>query len=237
MPALIFLGEMLVLLYLSRALNKTLFFLFYRFTHSEQMSLGMTTVLLFPGTIVHELSHLFVAEILGVRTGKLSLIPEYVEEHRVQAGSVQVAHSDPFRRTIIGMAPLFVGIITVTLLSSYLAQLFPQALLAAESADRLKNPIIYMFAISGYLLYAISNNMFPSQEDMKGVPAVLILLAMVIAGAYFVGVRFTLSGNALQIVGSIFSSLTTNLVIVIILNLILLLVFRMMLWMSRKSRR
>lgn len=178
---------------------------------------------------------MFVAEVLGVRTGKLTLIPEYIEDQRIQAGSVEVQQTDPFRRSIIGVAPLFVGIITITLLSSYLAHLFPQALAAAQSDDRLLNPVIYIFTICGYLLYAISNNMFPSGTDLRGVPAVLIFLVLVTFAAYAAGVRFTLSGNALTVVTKVFSSLTANLLVVIVLNVILLAVFRFMLWMVKRK--
>ena len=226
----IFFLELVVLLFLARSLNITLYRLFYRLSHSEHIAIMGTTLLLFPGTVVHELAHLFTAEILGVHTGKLTLVPEYVEENRIQAGSVEVQKSDPFRRSIIGVAPLLVGIITITLISSYLTEVFPQVVAAVQTATRFQHSIIYLFLAVGYLLYAISNNMFPSKEDLHGVPPVLFVLAMIIGAAYALGARIVLTGKILEIYTSILYSLTTNLAVVIVLNLILLLLFQLILW-------
>jgi hypothetical protein len=234
MLLLIFACEMILMFFLSHWLNKTIFLLFYRLSRSQHVAYSITALLLFPGTIVHELSHLFVAEILGVRTGKLTLIPEYIEDKRIQAGSVEVSATDPFRRTIIGLAPLIIGVITITLLSSYVSQLFPHALDTAQSADRLQHPIIYTFTLCIYLLFAVSNNMFPSKADMHGVFAVLLFLILVIGAAYTAGARFIIGGTALAFVVSILSSLTTNLAVVIILNVILLVFFRIMLMMTKR---
>lgn len=225
--------QLIVMYFLSRWLNGSLFQLFARLTRSHHLSVTFTTLLLFPGTVVHELSHLFIAEILGVRTGRLNLFPKVHDEHVIEAGSVEVAKTDPLRRSLIGIAPLIIGIITITLLSSYIGQLYPGVLAFVHQPDILRQPLLYGFTFLGYLLFAISNNMFPSSVDMKGVPAVLIVVLLILSSAYAVGLRFALSGQALDIYTQIMTALVTNLTVVMVLNVVLLIGLRILLYIRK----
>jgi hypothetical protein len=45
-----------------------------------------------------------------VHTGGLTLVPEGIEKTNVRTGSVMIAQTDPLRRAIIGVAPVFVGL-------------------------------------------------------------------------------------------------------------------------------
>lgn len=234
MPLWIVFFVQLILLYvLSRWLNGSLFNLMLKLTRSHRVAVMSTMLLLFPGTVVHELAHLFVAEILRVRTGKISLFPKIRSDSYVEAGSVEVERSDPLRRTLIGIAPLVVGIITITITSAYLTSLLPQIMTLVQQADVLKQPMLYLFMGLGYLLFAVSNNMFPSSVDMKGVPAVGVVLLLFVVTAYFVGVRFTLSGQALDMYVQILFSLVTNLTVVIVLNIVLLIILRLVLFLIK----
>lgn len=231
---IIFFIQLLVLYVLSRWLNGSLFSLFYRLTRSHRVAVSATTLILFPGTVAHELSHLFVAEILRVRTGRLTLFPKIRDDSYVEAGSVEVEKSDPIRRTLIGIAPLVVGIITITITSANLTSLFPQIRSLMQQTEIVKEPLFYVFIGLGYLLFAVSNNMFPSSVDMKGVPAVGIVVILFIATAYLVGVRFTLAGQALDTYVQILYSLVSNLTVVIVLNIVLLIIMRLLLFLLKR---
>lgn len=231
----ILIGQLALLFFLSRWLNGSLFALFYRLFHSKQIAITLTTLILFPGTVIHELSHLFIAEILQVRTGKLSLFPVVHEDSYIEAGSVEVARTDPLRRTIIGIAPLFIGVIVVTLLSQHLARMYPEIIKNIPTLTHSTiQPFTLLFFFLGYILFAVTNNMFPSKEDMKGVPAVFIVLGMLLATAYFVGVRFTLSGQALIIIENILTAVTGNLLFIMILNLVILAMLQSFLFLTKK---
>ena len=78
MLALLLAGELVILYFLSRWLSERMFMFFLLLTRSRPAAISFLLVLEFPGTAIHELSHLFTAEILGVRTGKLSLEPESI---------------------------------------------------------------------------------------------------------------------------------------------------------------
>lgn len=225
------------LFFLSRSLNASLFEMFYRFTFSQKTSVTLLTLLFFPGTIVHELSHLFTAEVLGVRTGKISLVPEIIDDEHIQAGSVQVSRTDPFRRSIIGVAPLLVGVFAVTLLSSVITTHFNDIVIIFGQPEPWKNGSVYLFILLGYLLFTIVNNMFPSKEDMHGVPAVLMVIAIALGATYAVGVRFTLSGRALYIAMDILSAVTSNLMIIIGVNIALLLIVQSFIFLLKRINR
>jgi hypothetical protein len=49
------------------------------------------SLLFFPGVFLHELSHYMVARIVGVRTGKFSLLPQNQGNGRLQLGYVETA--------------------------------------------------------------------------------------------------------------------------------------------------
>ncbi len=241
--SLLFFGELIALYLLSRRLNQAIFSMVYRGTHSEHISILITTLIMFPGTVVHELSHLFTAEILGVKTGKLTLVPERISDNHIQAGSVMVAKTDPFRRTLIGLAPVFIGIICITLLSIQITRSYPfvQCFLSQIGCSNISVPpsprlSVALFFLFGYLLFTISNNMFSSEEDLQGVTPVLILLAILIGTTYAIGFRVQLTGAMIQILESLLRTLTTNLGIVLGINLVLLLIFQILLYLISPRR-
>lgn len=142
---------------------------------------------------------------LGVHTGKLTLVPEGLETEEVKAGSVMISQSDPFRRYIIGLAPIFAGMIAISALSYFLFQQFGNS--AALT-------ILYF-----YLLLAISNSMFSSKEDLKGFIPFAIAFGAMAAAAYFAGLRIGLTGTLLEFVTRLFDALTKSLGIVLAINL------------------
>lgn len=200
MAILFLIAEITALFFLSKRLTETIFLFVVKLTRSRPIAITVTTLLLFPGTVIHELSHLFTAEILGVRTGKLTLAPEAIRSNEVQAGSVTIAKTGPFRRVLIGMAPLFTGLVTLTAISYYV----PLSLL------------------SFYLLFSISNSLFPSKLDMQDAPGPIIATLLLFAATYATGIRLTLSGQLLDpVVQSLALVLAVNAVLLLIIQLLI----------------
>lgn len=166
-------------------------------------------LLQFPGTVIHELAHLFTAEILGVRTGKLRLEPESIREDDINAGSVMIAQTDPLRRYLIGLAPLFWGVSALAILAYFLS----------TSGDMGKWGYVGM----AYLIFAVSNTMFPSPADTKGITPFLLTIVVFCAAGYVLGIRFQLSGVALETAMRITDTLTKSLGLVVGMNIVLLL--------------
>lgn len=233
--------ECVLLALLSHLATTNLFALVYRVSHHKNFSLSLLTILLFPGTIIHELSHLFTAEILGVRTGKLSLTPEGIEGiggiegqwgregqegKEIRTGSVAIAKTDPIRRTIIGLAPVFVGLLALMAVSYFL----PINWTDWNNWTNSKNLLLL------YLLFAVSNSMFSSREDMKGVIPVFLTLGLFAGAAYVAGFRFSLTGQAEVFVVRVLESLTKSLGLVLAVNGVILLTVKVLLGVIGKIR-
>ncbi len=214
--------EFVGLFFLSRRITQSLFTLFLLISN-RPVAISLTTVILFPGTVIHELSHLFSAEILGVRTGKLTLIPESIDDDHIHAGTVEIQRTDPIRRYIIGLAPVWVGLIILSVLSYFLPQQFFAVQQALREGNILQTPAMYILLGLLYLFFAVSNTMFSSKEDLHGIGPFLVVLLLVGVAAYASGIRIHLTGSVGTATLSIFEVLTRALGVVIIFNLILLL--------------
>lgn len=206
LAASLLVGELLLLALLSGRLTLSLYLLLLRLFRSKTLAITILVILLFPGTVVHELAHLFVAEILRVRTGKLTLVPESLEETEIKTGSVAIARTDPLRRTLIGLAPVYVGI----------------AVLASLSYFFRINTITIITIITFYIMFAVSNSMFSSKEDMKGVIPFGITVALFAAAGYFAGFRVGLTGELLTKIILGLATLVRSLGVVLAVNLVVL---------------
>lgn len=220
--------ELLILYLISRRLTQGLFEIALRLTRSPQTSIGFVTLLLFPGTIIHELSHLFTAEVLGVRTGQISLVPEIPSKleqgksHDIRTGGVQIAKTGPLRRYVIGIAPIIVGIIVLSAISYLVLPYFDELKTAIYnlSLPPLSTSLILFVTI--YLLFSISNSMFSSPTDLEGFWAVTIVFGLIFGALYWMGLRFELTGAVLEITDRILTSLSQSLGVVLIINMLFL---------------
>lgn len=174
----LFLAELGLLLYLSRVLIKNLARLFYKLFHSHGGVVNCLAILFLPGTIIHELSHLLVAGVMLVPVGELNALPQ-IQENGVQLGSVQIGQTDPFRRALIGVAPVLVG------LSIILGVIFFNKDYLLDLSQ------IWRILLTLYILFEVSNTMFSSKRDMEGVisfgVAILIVAALVLGALLLSG--------------------------------------------------
>jgi len=220
--------ELIILGFLSSRLTQLSFTVLMRLTHSRSISITILTIILFPGTVIHELSHLFTAEILGVHTGKLTLAPESIEAGEIQSGSVQVAVTDPFRRSLIGIAPTITGMITLSILSWYLSTQMYQV-------SGIKYQVLIVSII--YLIFSISNTMFTSKEDLKGVLPVALTLAIFAITFYISGIRIILPAQFATTIVTIIQTLAYYLAIAVAINLMGILVNTLLLLIFQKHHR
>lgn len=213
--------ELVILWLITRRLTQNLYIGLFLLTKSRPIAIGVISFFFFIGTIIHELSHLFVAEILGVHTSGLTLTPEGLEESNVRTGSVMISQTDPIRRAVIGIAPLFVGITTLTLLSTVLPNIYTQTVVDFQNGIAFSQGNVYLLGLILYAFFAVSNTMFSSPEDMEGFPAVAITLALIGAAAYFSGVSVGLPETWIMKVQNILTNLTTSVGYIVGFNLLL----------------
>ncbi len=171
------------LLYLQRSLQREIQSIFLLITRHPEISMALFSLLFFPGVLLHELSHYLVARLLGVRTGRFSIIPKKMANGRMQLGYVETATTDFFRDAIIGAAPLILGILIIALIGVYRLELSPlwdsivsgQASLVRAALNTVINqPDFWLWF---YLIFTISSTMMPSSSDRRAwLPLILVFI-------------------------------------------------------------
>jgi hypothetical protein len=184
---------LVLLLFLQRTLHREIQAIFLIVTRNPGFTMGAFSLIFLPGVFLHELSHLVMAKVLGVRTGNFSLLPEVLPDGKLMLGYVEAAHTDIFRDSLVGMAPLISGMIFVAY-----AAVAPLHLVIMW--DTFRNgqwtlfwlglqtlPTLPDFWIWFYLTFAVSSTMMPSESDRHawlplGLVAVTLFGLVLLAG-------------------------------------------------------
>ena len=183
-----FLASLTILAFLSRwitGLVQSLGLLLFNDVRAASL---LTFVVIFPGILIHELSHWGMAWLLGMRPRHLSLWPK-MRGRSVEMGSVHMSSGGPLRDSLTGLAPLLVGSL-ILLLISY--QVFEAAALQqAWEGGGFGAAWDVFWATFGfanawlwaYLVFAVSNAMIPSPSDRQ--PLLSLLLYAIAMGLFF----------------------------------------------------
>ncbi len=148
--------------------------LVYELSGTSLLLFGNTTpgivlysLLVLPGTIIHELSHWIVAEVLGVRTGQISIFPDLETGASTRRlGSVATAKSDPFRAFLIGIAPFISGLAILAVLGTLLSDGWG----------------VFAWWINALIIYGImviGNGMMISESDRRTWPFIIVFLIII----------------------------------------------------------
>jgi hypothetical protein len=182
-----------LLLWSQRRLHYELQSVFLLVTRQPTVALVLFSLLFFPGVLLHESSHFLAARLLGVRTGRFSLVPQVMPGGRLRLGYVEAAPAGTLRDALIGVAPLLSGaglVAWVSLSRLELGGLGARLVggdIHATLAGIAALPSRTDFWIWFYLVFALSTTMFPSASDRRGwLPASLAIVGL-IAGALLVG--------------------------------------------------
>jgi len=191
-------GTLLPLLWAQRWITRHLQVLGMRWFYDPDIALLLYYVVVMPGVVIHELSHWLMARLLGVRVGRLQLMPQRGKtsgprRSKIVLGSVGVARTDPVRTTLIGMAPLLGGVTVILLIgnsvlgvSELATRLSGQgaAGLPAALGELLRVPDFWLWL---YLIFAVSNAMLPSATDVAIMRPVLVFLGLAAAILFIAG--------------------------------------------------
>lgn len=167
--------QLILLSLLASATFKGLGRLFFRILRSKKITVFTIGIIFIFGTLVHELSHLLMAKLLFVPTGKLTLWPE-IEEDGVKMGSLQIAKVDQVRRTIVGIAPILFGTMLI------LGGLYFTNLRGLTSR-------VEILLLLGFLTFTIGNTMFSSKKDLEGAWLLLLVIVAIVVALLLLGVR------------------------------------------------
>lgn len=128
------------------------------------------SILFLPGTIIHELSHWIVAEVLQVRTGAITIFPDLdtdSTENTQRLGSVATERTDPFRAFFIGLAPFVSGLAILVVLGRLLSLGWGVY-------------IWWQLALIIYGIVVVGNSMMISESDRRTWPFIIIFLLIMI---------------------------------------------------------
>jgi hypothetical protein len=147
---------------------------------------------LFPGVVLHELSHAAAALLLGARIGRISLRPKLTGD-RIRLGVVPVQKTGPVRASLIGLAPLLAGSAVILLIGYAVFGVESMgAALANLDWGQITTGLKRMLAAPDawvwfYVIFAVSNTMLPSRSDRQSWTPVVLFLALTAVLAWVFG--------------------------------------------------
>lgn len=172
MQTLIFAATLTVFMALSRWINRQVQVIGLRVTGSSTVAVMLYYLLMFPGILLHELSHYLTAQLLGLKVGKFSMGPRK-RRNAIELGSVTVSSGGTVRDSLVGLAPFLFGtavllwvsyrVFDVGVLGDRLAQEGWQGMLGSLDGIWL----VPDFWVWAYVIFVVSNAMTPSPADRQ----------------------------------------------------------------------
>ncbi len=225
-----FLVTLVPLVFLQRLLHREIQAVLLILTRDAKITVGLFSILFFPGVFVHELSHFLMAKILRVRTGKFSLIPKTLPNGRLQMGYVETERTDVFRDSLVGAAPLIVGSLLVAKIGIdrmglvSLWNIYYQYgnfyLLRMGFETLLGLPDFYVWF---YLVFAVSSTMMPSESDRHAWYQLGAWVAVLLGLALFAGAGGWMLANLAPLLNDFLSVVATLFGLSVVLQVVLLL--------------
>ena len=181
-------------LLVQRWLHREIQALLLLITRRPGLSMGLFSLFFFPGVLLHESSHYLAARLLGVKTGRFSLLPKLTDEGKLRLGYVETEQAGAVTDAFIGTAPLLVGGAVIAFLGSVCLGMVPLAIFMRQGdwtsffQGLLAVPRQNDFWLWFYLAFTISSTMLPSASDRHawlpvGIGFSVVLALLVIAGA------------------------------------------------------
>lgn len=225
---LILITFLLSLFFLARLLSKTLYLFFFLLTNNQNTSIHLLAYFLLAGTLVHEISHLFMAGVLGVSTGELSIIPE-IEDQEVKVGTLKIAKVDPFRRTLVGLAPTLIGTTLIVFINNFFLNL--QNLTLSSVFNLFSSPLNLVFC---YLLLVISLSMFSSRKDLEAIFIPLFVFFCFGLVYYLSGLKLIFPEKFINSLNLFLQNLNLVFLFTLFLELFFLFLLRLLLLLSQR---
>ncbi len=184
-------------------------------------------LLMFPGILLHELSHFVTARVLGIKVTAFSLGPRRRKNsNAVELGSVSVYSGGPIRDSLVGVAPFVAGT-AVLLLVSYMV--FDVGALGriwdAQGWNGFFRTVRTLpqtpdFWLWLYLIFAVSNAMMPSAADRQPWLLAGVYVGGVILVAWVVGLFGSLSDTVWNNVLGALQVLTLAFLFTVLVNVV-----------------
>jgi hypothetical protein len=203
----VFVGTFFLLMVLSRGVHRAMHTVALLLTNNYQTAALLYALPLLPGVALHEVSHALMAILLRVRVRRFTLVPKRAKG-AITLGSVEITRTDHVRMSLIGLAPMMMGMSALTIIGWNVFSLGKLTeIIATGDFRQISNQMYYATQVGDaffwfYLMFSIANAMMPSASDTVSLPPVLLFLTA-LAGAVIV----TLGIDWLRFVGP--SAITT----------------------------
>ncbi len=180
---LIFCALFLLLFIFSRKSIQSVFLVLRSIVRSNFIASLLISIIFFPGTVIHELSHFIMAVLLQLPVHKLSVFPE-LKGNSLRLGYVLYEKKDKVRSVIVGVAPLLTGIGLLWFL---------------YTLDFFRTDFWYIQAIKGYIMFVLSSTMFSSRQDLVDVGYLVpfIVIAGLMIYLFDINVLFFLNNESI----------------------------------------
>lgn len=210
----IFTLNLIPLVYLQRFLHREAQVIFFLLTRSEPLTIALFSLLFFPGVFLHEISHFLAAKLLGVRTGRFTVIPQAVDDGRLVLGSVEIEQTDILRDSLIGLAPIVAGTLFITyaavaqLRLDTLWYVFRNGQMDLFLMGLALLPNVPDFYLWLYLTFAVSSTMLPSASDRHAWLPLALWIGALFAVAVVAGAGSWMLENLAPTLDSFFRSVS-----------------------------
>lgn len=182
---LILMLELIILFFTSKVIFQALYVLSYKVFRNQHSATIPLFLLFFPGVIIHEISHLLIAEILFVKSYHMEIWPKVIHG-RVQMGSIQIQNTDLIRRVLIGVAPIIVGVAFLSsILLIFVTNIGVQNIFSSSFN-------IFIASVVIWSVFVVTNTMFSSKRDVEGVIELFVVIL-------FLGLVLTIFATILKI--------------------------------------
>jgi hypothetical protein len=157
---------------LSRWISREVQILGMHLSGSSNVAVMGYYLLMFPGILLHELSHYGMARLLGLKVGKFTLGPRRRKDH-IELGSVTISSGGPLLDSIVGLAPFLTGTLVLLLVSylvfdvAALGQAWSTAGWSGIVAQWERIRLVPDMGIWAYVIFVVSNAMMPSAADRQ----------------------------------------------------------------------
>ncbi len=162
-------GQLGLIFLFSRMTLREMYYFLRSRVRNDKFIFSLISVFFLPGTVIHEMSHFFMATVLFLRVHGLSIFPTFEKDH-IKLGSVLYEKKDVVRGILVGIAPIVVGLLVFFLVDA--AKIFP-------SAHFLVNVVM------GYFIFTVSSTMFSSKQDLIDL-IFIIPLGIIVSGAIYI---------------------------------------------------
>ncbi len=225
---LVFAVILVVLIQLGRWVTRQVQTIGWLLTGDANVTMIAYYLLMFPGILLHELSHYITARVLGIKVTGFSLGPRRRKNSStVELGSVSVYSGGTVRDSLVGVAPFVAGTAVLLLVSYTVFDVGAMGRLwAAEGWSGFvktvqmlpKTPDFWLWL---YIIFAVSNAMMPSAADRQPWLLAGLYLAGVIALAWVVGLFGALSDTVWENVLGALQVLTLAFLFTVIVNIVI----------------